>query len=149
MREIDSLVREVLIFHDFKLRKNSWYRQTEDFIQVINLQKSYFSDLYYLNMGIDVNSSNTIDYKSEYLFSVRIRAEMIIKESELVLALDFTNALSESDRLRRINTLIIKCIDFLDSLRSWSDFRIAIEDVNHQIHKAAITASFKQLLVNH
>ena len=80
MREIDSLVREYLILHNFKLRRNSWYRQTSDFIQVINLQKSCFANQYYLNMGIDVVLDRVISYKPEYKFPVRCRAEMITQK---------------------------------------------------------------------
>ena len=67
MRDIDSRVGEILISHDFKLKKNSWYRHTEDFIQVLNLQKSYFSDLYYLNIGLDVKPDNISSYMPEYI----------------------------------------------------------------------------------
>lgn len=149
MRDIDSRVGEVLISHDFKLKKNSWYRHTEDFIQVLNLQKSYFSDLYYLNIGLDVKPDNISSYMPEYMFSVRGRAEMIIQNRELILSLDFTNDLSESDRQSKLNTLLVECVEFLNSIRSWKDFRKAIDNSSHPIHKAAITASFKQLLTNH
>ena len=53
MRDIDIILKPLFNSCGFSLKRNSWYRLTDDFIQIINFQKSHFSNLYYLNIGLD------------------------------------------------------------------------------------------------
>lgn len=144
MREIDKLLKNLLTQYGFVLKKNSWYRLTKDFIQIINFQKSQFSNKYYLNIGIDEKSDNMPLFKPEYMFAIRLRADNIVSDSTLIHALDFEKYISEDERVNNINTTVLCCIHFLDSITDWKQLKSAFEDNAHLIHQAFITISFKQ-----
>jgi hypothetical protein len=52
VKEIESGVSEVLCDLGFKKRGRSWYRVTDETVQVTNLQRSQWGEQYYLNFGI-------------------------------------------------------------------------------------------------
>ena len=51
MRKIDAIVKDVMKASGFVKKSNSWYKLTDDFVQVLNFQKSAFSNLYSLLSG--------------------------------------------------------------------------------------------------
>lgn len=72
MREIDKLVKDILTSDGFVFKKTSWYRTTKDFIQILNFQKSHFSNKFYLNLGID-----EIQEGKPWIFQVKIIAKRV------------------------------------------------------------------------
>ena len=148
MREIDQIVRNMLTSNGFVLKRNSWYRITDDLIQIINFQKSYFSNKFYLNIGIDERFEQKIIYKPEYHFPIRLRIESLLSDSQLLQALDFDLNFSESDRLENLHTIILHCVNFLNDISNWEQLTLAINDKFHPIHKAAITGAFMKRLKN-
>lgn len=148
MREIDKSFKNTFNDSGFRVKNTSWYRITEDFIQVIHFQKSLYSDLYYLNVAIDVKPTEKIIYKPEYKFSVRLRADRIIQKDYLLQALDFKTPLCQAERNANINAIIIDCVKFLDSISTWEQFKVALSNKHHAIHRAGIAVDFRQVLCN-
>ena len=142
MRDIDKTVKNVLIYHNFIFKKSSWYRISDDLIQIINFQKSHFSNKFYLNIGIDERGSHECTFKPEYLFPVRLRIDTILSEKQLIEALDFEIACSEICRNERLEALILNSIYFLDSINEWEQLKLAMKNKSHPIHRAYITKSF-------
>lgn len=146
MRKIDAIVKDIMKASGFVKKSNSWYKLTDDFVQVLNFQKSAFSNLYYLNIGIDVRSSDKPQYKPEYRFGVRLRADMLASESGIVGALDFERNMDSEERIETIYAIIEECVSFLGSVSSWVQLHAAYNDDSHPINKAATTGVFKLIM---
>lgn len=146
MRKIDAIVKDVMKASGFVKKSNSWYKLTDDFVQVLNFQKSAFSNLYYLNIGIDVCSSDKPQYMPEYRFGVRLRADMLASESGIVGALDFERNMDSEERIETIYAIIEECVSFLESVSSWAQLHAAYNDDSHPINKAATTGVFKLIM---
>lgn len=142
MREIDILVKDILTSYGFVYKKTSWYRTTNDFIQILNFQKSHFSNKFYLNIGIDEIQGDRPTYKPEYQFPVRLRIDMLLSNKELMQSLDFEKDCQETDRQKELNTIVLYGINFLDSINEWNQLRTAIKNQSHPIHHAHIIAEF-------
>ena len=75
MNKCDILNQELLTNNGFVYRKRGWYRCTEDFLQIINFQKSNWGNQYYINIGENCLSrlnAGSIIYPPERLFHLRI-----------------------------------------------------------------------------
>ncbi len=141
MREIDIIVKDVLTSYGFIFKKTSWYRTTDDFIQIINFQKSQFSNKYYLNLGVDDRQERPT-YKPEYQFSVRLRIDILLSDMQLMQPLDFENDCPEKTRREQLHALVLRGIDFLDSVNGWNKLRTAMSSQSHPIHRAFVAAQF-------
>ena len=148
MREIDTILKDILKCQGFKLKGTSWYRLTDDFIHVINFQKSLYSNLYYVNIGIDKKTGNVKSYKPEYKFAIRLRIERLITDKALLQALDFNDNISVFDRLELLSKIVKYSIDFLDSLSNWEQLKLSLSDPKHPINKAAIIATMRSEIEN-
>ena len=148
MREIDTILKDTLKCQGFKLKGTSWYRLTDDFINVINFQKSLYSNLYYVNIGIDKKIGNDNLYKPEYKFPIRFRIEELISDKAILQALDFERNFSVFDRLEHINKIVKYSIDFLDSISNLEQLKLSLSDSQHPINKAAIIATMRSEIEN-
>ena len=148
MREIDTILKDTLKCQGFKLKGTSWYRLTDDFINVINFQKSLYSNLYYVNIGIDKKIGNDNLYKPEYKFPIRFRIEELISDKAILQALDFERNFSVFDRLEHLNKIVKYSIDFLDSISNLEQLKLSLSDSQHPINKAAIIATMRSEIEN-
>jgi hypothetical protein len=148
MREIDTILKDTLKCQGFKLKGTSWYRLTEDFINVINFQKSLYSNLYYVNIGIDKKIGNDNLYKPEYKFPIRFRIEELISDKAILQALDFERNFSVFDRLEYLNKIVNYSIDFLDSISNLEQLKLSLSDSQHPINEAAIIATMRSEIEN-
>ena len=140
MREIDKISEGLMKNHGFMIKKTSWYRLTPDFIQIINFQKSYYGNMYYLNVGIDLIEGD-IRFQPEYKFSVRLRSETILSGSELIKSLDFESPYNEEQRRQDIFTIINEILIILDAVQRKEDFLKVAQE--HPWDKALIIGTFK------
>lgn len=142
MREIDIIVKDILTSSGFVFKKTSWYRTINDFIQILNFQKSHFSNKFYLNIGIDETQEGRPTYKPEYQFPIRLRIDMLLSNKELMQSLDFEKDYPKTLRREELNAIVLCGINFLDGINKWSQLRTAINNQSHPIHRACITAQF-------
>ena len=88
MNECDHLTRDLLSQNGFVYRKKGWYRITGDFLQILNFQKSCWSNQYYINIGEDFlpkDKEGKIEYLPEYQFPMRGRAGRLgLSKSHLI-----------------------------------------------------------------
>ena len=113
MRDIDKTVKDLLTPHGFVFKRSSWYRTSDSLIQIINFQKSQYANRFYMNLGIDERTGQELIYKPEYLFSVRLRVEMIVSDTLLIDALDFEKECSEINRNEKMEALILNSNSFI------------------------------------
>lgn len=87
LQEITKNLQEL----GFQNKKHSWYKHTNDLIKVIDLQKSEYSELYYVNIGLYVKElgcdhDNAADCKKnpqESHCHFRLRAEAFFADAEI------------------------------------------------------------------
>jgi hypothetical protein len=114
MKEIKRIFTEQLSSLGFSKQSNDWVYNNEELIIVINLQKSSYEKLYFLNIGIWLNEiSNTCKYPKENICHIRIRAERLFTSIPQALnpreLFDFNDAISEE----KINSIAIFLKDYL------------------------------------
>ena len=78
IKEIKQLFTKELLLFEFYKYTTDWYYRNEELVICINLQKSYYEQLYFLNVGIWLNEINsTTIYPKENMCHIRIRAERL------------------------------------------------------------------------
>src|SRR3989337_1174480 len=50
----------------FKKKANRWYYHADETILVVNLQKSYYGDQYYINLGVWIKALVNEDYTKHF-----------------------------------------------------------------------------------
>lgn len=68
MNILSEQMKPVMKQIGFRVKKNSFYRISGDFIQVINFQKSMWGNLYYINVGFDWITSSDGRFPSNYQY---------------------------------------------------------------------------------
>lgn len=121
MNSCDILTRDQLSKNGFVYRKKSWYRTTENFLQIINFQKSSWGNQYYINIGADflVECKNgSINLPPMRLFPFWGRVEDLAIRKDLLDCLDFERCIEDDERNNKMNSIINECIAFLDRVRT-------------------------------
>ena len=74
---IDALDKELKL-EGFQKRSTTWYLDEEKIVKVVNLQKSNFSDLYYLNLSIFLKGLGKDQFPKEEHCHIRTRLDNTI-----------------------------------------------------------------------
>lgn len=122
MNTMNTIVRELLGKNNFKFKRHSWYRLYSDITQIINFQRSQWSDFYYCNVGIDMRHETDI-FLPEYKFPIRMRAGQILGHADFNIYLDFEKVIDYEVRIAKIQFYMEICIQFLDSIDSLSKLK--------------------------
>ena len=122
MNTMNTIVQELLGKNNFKFKRHSWYRLYSDITQIINFQRSQWSDLYYCNVGIDMRHEADI-FLPEYKFPIRMRAGKILGHTDFDIYLDFEKVIDCEVRIAKIQFYMEICIQFLDSIDSLSKLK--------------------------
>jgi hypothetical protein len=107
---------ESLKKHGFKKKSGSWYLNCDEAVLVANLQKSDFSDRYFVNLAIWFKTLGEADFPKEHHCHIRLRL-VRVAGLDIDAAFDATNgALSDDDRRRQIlSSMELLGIPFLHS----------------------------------
>ncbi len=124
MNPVKMIVKDLMKSAGFRCKKNSWYRLSNDLIQVLNIQKSAWGDQYYINLGLDYYDGSfqyPSEYKfpAEYMFGLRIRASRLLEDVDFK-ALDYTENYNPEKRTKAIKDIFYKSLDFLNRCNSTS-----------------------------
>ena len=145
---IERTLKPILRAHGYKKTRRTWHKEVEGICCVFNLQKSQWSNLYYINLAVGVREIGLPPHPKEYECHVRGRLSDLVPEPEQLaryldledfsvddeerlseiarlveeVALPFLQGLSTVEGIRRLATLPISNI-FLASkkLREWLD----------------------------
>lgn len=113
-------------------KKHSWYKDSKDLIQVIDLQKSEYSNLYYVNFGIYVKALGCANDKTETCLKtpsephchLRLRAESFLSPQDM-------QTLNQAVEHEDIDTTM----KFLDILYDLHFKNVdTLEDLKNKIH---------------
>lgn len=125
-----------------EIKKDNWYIQRDNFVILINLQKSDYSDCYYLNLGICFGAEK---YPQINKCDIRWRVDDYSTGSEIDKNLDFEDrSASLKEKLNNVSFFIQSVINpIIDSLDSVKDIR---NFLNSSPKKIAVTLKAKEML---
>lgn len=106
-RQIAAAFAPVLKAAGYRKRRLTWYRDWPDTITVFDVQRSRWSDSYYLNLGVYLKALGDEPAPGEHRCHVRTRVGRLVPEAErlpLLAALDFDTATTDPDG--RMPTLV-------------------------------------------
>jgi hypothetical protein len=95
-------------------------------VQVVNLQRSSWSPLYYLNVGLWLLALGDNDHPKEHQCHVRARLEDLLpgKAPDIECLLDLENTLDELERAQRLEAVLrLHLIPLLDRVQSVRDLK--------------------------
>ena len=99
-----NLLNEICSPLGFKRKGNYWLLNQMELTQIINLQKSIYGNLYYINYGFKINNLNT-DNNMMHIWKRLVGANK--KEvRELFNALDFSYEMNQQNRLSLLREAI-------------------------------------------
>ncbi|MDV6330446.1 DUF4304 domain-containing protein [Asticcacaulis sp. 201] len=142
-KALEKMTDKYLSPYGMQKKSTSWYKETNDVLQIVNLQKSEFSNKFYLNIGLLPFGIAVygMPRPKEHKFPIRIRMSALYPGTaallENVLDLEY-GVLSDSDREAKFSEIITRqLLPFLTEVSSKSD-----------IKHAAIEGRFSGGLVN-
>ena len=94
--EFKNIINDFLSFYGFKRRGNFWRLRTSELEKVIHLQKSNFSNLYYINYGFNIE--NLMDPGVAMHIFNRLHANNPNIQEKVVKTLDLESDLSSTKR---------------------------------------------------
>ena len=133
MNPIKMIVNDLMKSAGFRCKNNSWYRRINDLIQILNIQKSAWGDLYYINLGLDYYDGSfryPSEYKfpGEYMFGFRIRASELFQDADFK-SLDFEKDYDQEKRTEAIKDIFSRSLVFLDKCNSTSVLKEDYKDL--------------------
>ncbi|MBS1544170.1 MAG: DUF4304 domain-containing protein [Bacteroidetes bacterium] len=103
-REFKDTLDKLLKPHGFKKKGNEWTMETTELYKTIDLQKSNFSNLYYLNYGYnlkDLDYDGTKYHINNRLGSKEINVHKIIQDT-----FDLEKSIDDLTRVKNLSDLI-------------------------------------------
>jgi hypothetical protein len=125
---------------------DNWYLEYEDCIQVVNLQKSAYSEQYYLNLGILLKQLDETRHPNEYNCHIRIRLNMLGSLPGLQRIIDFEDtSIHPKDRTTRLSRIIKEVIlPFLENMADLQNIKEAL--INEKYTNLIITLKAREFL---
>jgi hypothetical protein len=112
-------------------KTNTWHKPHQDTILVVNLQKSQFGEIYYINLGVWVRLLGENEAPKEYQCHIRQRATSLPTEKTKALeqALNFVEAPMTPEERHAVIAEFMRteAIPLLDSLATLEGIHTAIE----------------------
>ena len=72
---IQDAIHNVLKEHGFRRKSSTWSREEEESILVVNLQRSLWGEVYYVNLAVWLKALGKLRQPKEYLCHIRKRLE--------------------------------------------------------------------------
>jgi meiotically up-regulated gene 157 (Mug157) protein len=88
-------------------QSGTWYRNTNDVIQAMNLQKSQYGPSYYVNVGWWLRSLGDVKFPKDHQWHIGIRLESLAanRAEEIKALMDLESGISERERGRQLHEL--------------------------------------------
>jgi hypothetical protein len=92
----------------FEKKSGSWYRQSDEVIAAINLQKSQYGPLYYINVGFWLRQLDDERYPKMNQWHVLIRLEDLLPDAEKRIGelLNLDSPVSDEQRITELVALL-------------------------------------------
>jgi hypothetical protein len=116
MLPLEAAVAGALRSNVFKKKSRTWWRTTDDVIQVVNLQKSAYGERLYVNLGLYIRSLGSEQNPPEYRCHIRVRLERLVPEPLYSSVASATSDTEPSDGL--LEALLVHGVQWLERLAS-------------------------------
>ncbi len=142
---IKNTVDKTFRSHGFHKKSGTWYRESEETMLVANLQKSQYSEVYYINIGVWVKALGGNALPKEHQCHIRVRLGSLAgKQSDKALNADDTSV-SETERVVLILASIEQFgIPFMIANSSIPGIRNQLDSGN--LSKALVHVKVKELV---
>lgn len=126
-KELTSLVAAKLKRCDFRRSGTTWRRQTPDLVTVVNLQRSAWSPLYYVNLAVAIRALLRTETPKEHHCHLRVRPGEIGVDSALLKdALDLEKLVPDDVRAAGIESILDSGTSWLGGFQTLDDLRRAV-----------------------
>jgi hypothetical protein len=128
---------------NFKLKSNAWYKENKENIIVVELQKSNYSESYFLNIAVWLKALGEDQFPKERYCHIRMRADSYFTDSgaEIDDTLDFSETELDAEKSASIDRLLLeKVLPLSDKLSSIEGLKVLYrngEFENVFLHKNA------------
>lgn len=152
MKDSTALVRTAMARElrkaGYKVRTNTWHKPCQDTILVVNLQKSQYGDVHYINLGVWVRLLGENEAPKEYQCHIRQRATSLPagKAKALEQALNFVDLVMGPEEREALISEVMRteAIPFLESLATLEGIQTAIDA--QQLRGGMVPESLRGLL---
>jgi Domain of unknown function (DUF4304) len=102
--ELDAFAKRI----GMEKQSGIWYRTTGEIIQALNLQKSQYGPLYYINIGLWLQALGPAKFPREQTWHVTIRLDTLLADraEDYGSILDLRSDLADSERALRLKDLL-------------------------------------------
>ena len=142
-KHLENLIKPLLKKKGFRKRGSTWWRHSDDFIQVVNIQGSQWSKNFYINLGIYIRDLGDKQWPAEEQCHIRHSLESIYGvESGIVKLLNYEDYAPEALPRKRLSEMLEQ--GGLNWLEECSNFQRAKSE--YQLPNRVITKWQRQLL---
>jgi hypothetical protein len=106
-KNVESILKPALKSHGFRKKGGTWWRQLDNFIQIINIQGSQWSKRFYLNLGVYIKELGDKEWPAEYDCHVRVRLSSITESTLVNDLLNYEEDL-EGKKREEISEIVVK-----------------------------------------
>lgn len=125
MIPLETAIAPSLKEKGFKKKAKTWWRQSPDVIQVLNLQKSPYGDNLYVNLGIYLKALGEEKAPPENRCHVRVRLERVaLEERQRSVA---AASASEAPSQPLLDAVLTDGVSWLDALGTHAGIRQYLE----------------------
>jgi hypothetical protein len=80
MLTVEKLLAPVMKVAGFRKKQRTWWRETAETVEVVNLQKSPYSEQMYVNLGVYIRSLGQETSPPEHRCHIRARMERVVPD---------------------------------------------------------------------
>lgn len=119
-KELIHLISEILLPLGFKKKGNYWIINGSEITKMINLQKSQFSNSFYINYGYILNAI-PLDGLTMHIFN-RLTASNTDTNKKIEVLLNLENNISDVERTIELKDILLKnLVDKITSVNTEKD----------------------------
>jgi hypothetical protein len=131
IKELEKEMSTLMKSNGYKKKGTTWYKETNEVISVLNLQKSKWGEQVYINFGAFVKQlQDGMQFPKEYQCHVRFRLEDLIEDKkQFEMLTNFEdNSIGHSEKIKLILNEIqingFKALNQFDSVENVKKFAI-------------------------
>ena len=118
-KHLESILKPVLKEAGFRKKSGTWWKHTQGFTQVINIQGSQFSNRFFLNLGVYLHALGEQEWPAEYDCHIRARLSNIAEHEQVNMLLNYDECLSEGERVKIRKFVMAIGIPWLEQCSSY------------------------------
>lgn len=139
-RELVNIISEMLLPIGFKRKGNYWVVNGDAITKIVNLQKSSYSDSYYINYGYIINSI-PLGKLMMHVYN-RVTSLEIEERKKIESLLDLESVVSDNQRAAGLREMLqVQLVERIESVNSEDDL---LRVLKKRSHLNDITLAVKQ-----